>query len=256
MPAFDRYIGIDYSGRDEPTSRIESLRVFLAELGSSPSEVRPPPGPKGQNRHWSRSELAEWIEARLAETGATIVGVDHAFSFPKSYMARHGLSTWDEFLRDFRQKWPTHQQSVESLRTGNERTGCREEFRLTECWTSSAKSVFLFDVNGSVAKSSHAGIPWLMYLRERLNSNVFFWPFDGFEVPEGRSVVAEVYPSIFRKRYTRAAEHTGDQHDAFAITSWLCERDQHGFLSKYFCPWLTDDERELASLEGWILGVA
>jgi len=34
----------------------------------------------------------------------------------------------------------------------------------------SAKSVFHFDVLGSVAKSTHVGIPWLRYIRER-------WPF-------------------------------------------------------------------------------
>jgi hypothetical protein len=33
--------------------------------------------------------------------------------------------------------------------------------RLTEERAGSAKSVFHFDVQGSVAKSTHAGIPWL-----------------------------------------------------------------------------------------------
>ena len=31
---------------------------------------------------------------------------------------------------------------------------------LTERWTATAKSVFLFDVQGSVAKSTFAGLPW------------------------------------------------------------------------------------------------
>jgi hypothetical protein len=47
--------------------------------------------------------------------------------------------------------------------------------RLTEERAGGAKSVFHFDVQGSVAKSTHAGIPWLRFIRERLGD---FWPFD------------------------------------------------------------------------------
>ena len=42
--------------------------------------------------------------------------------------------------------------------------------RLTEQRTGGAKSVFHFDVHGSVAKSTHAGIPWLRFIRQRLGS--------------------------------------------------------------------------------------
>ena len=31
MPAFVRYIGIDYSGAQTPTANLKSLRVYLAE---------------------------------------------------------------------------------------------------------------------------------------------------------------------------------------------------------------------------------
>lgn len=44
------------------------------------------------------------------------------------------------------------------------RVGEASELRLCERWTSSAKSVFLFDVNGSVAKSTYVGILWLKRL--------------------------------------------------------------------------------------------
>ena len=42
-----------------------------------------------------------------------------------------------------------------------------------------AKSVFHFDVPRSVSKSTHAGIPWLRFIRLRLGARVHFWPFDG-----------------------------------------------------------------------------
>ena len=50
------------------------------------------------------------------------------------------------------------------------RVGEASELRLCERWTSSAKSVFHFDVRGSVAKSTHAGIPWLKRLRDEAGS--------------------------------------------------------------------------------------
>ena len=39
---------------------------------------------------------------------------------------------------------------------------------------SRAKSVFHFDVQVSVAKSTHAGLPWLRYLRQQLGGRVHF----------------------------------------------------------------------------------
>jgi hypothetical protein len=43
--------------------------------------------------------------------------------------------------------------------------------------------VFYFDVQGSVAKSTHAGIQWLRFIRQRLGDRVHFWPFDGWDIP-------------------------------------------------------------------------
>lgn len=47
--------------------------------------------------------------------------------------------------------------------------------RCTEIRARAAKSVFHFDVQGSVAKSTHSGIPWLRFLRQRLGERVHFW---------------------------------------------------------------------------------
>src|SRR5262249_54846432 len=43
--------------------------------------------------------------------------------------------------------------------------------------------------------STHAGIPWLRFLRKNLGDRVHFWPFDGWKVPPGKSAVVEVYPA-------------------------------------------------------------
>jgi hypothetical protein len=97
-----------------------------------------------------------------------------------------------------------------------QRVGKASEFRLCEQWTSSAKSVFQFDVQGQVATSSHAGIPWLKRIRDAVGDRVHFWPFDGWVPAAGKAVIAEVYPSIFRNRYERAGR-TPDEQDAYAV---------------------------------------
>ena len=51
---------------------------------------------------------------------------------------------------------------------GAARMGNSRWRRLTELRAGGAKSVFHFDVQGSVAKSTHAGIPWLRFIRQRL----------------------------------------------------------------------------------------
>ncbi len=85
--------------------------------------------------------------------------------------------------------------------------------RLTEERSGSAKSVFHFDVQGSVAKSTHAGIPWLRFIQQRLGERVHFWPFNGWDIPAGRSAIAEVYPRIWSRGF-EPENRTGDQHDA------------------------------------------
>lgn len=175
-----------------------------------------------------------------------------------SYMQRNGITNWDQFLDDFMRHWPTADPHtyVEFHREGNRRTGTGSELRLCEKWTAAAKSVFQFDMQGQVAKSTHAGLPWLLWLRmmPEVRSLVHFWPFDGFDVPEGKSVIAEVYPSLFRRRYPKT-NRTADEHDAWSVAAWLQDADRRGILDSYFSPPLSRLERKAAMLEGWILGV-
>ena len=125
---------------------------------------------------------------------------------------------------------------------------------MTEERAGSAKSVFHFDVQGSVAKSTHAGIPWLRFIRQRLGQRVHFWPFDGWEIPAKRSAIAEVYPALWSRGFA-SKDRTGDQHDAFSIATWLARADRDGSLAAFLKPDLTAQERTVAQVEGWILGV-
>src|SRR5260370_40451858 len=196
----------------------------MADPLTPPVEVEPPPGP---GKYWTRRGVAEWLTALLSESQATLVGIDHGFSFPLRYFDRHSLPhNWEAFLEDFKRHWPTDENIyVDFVRDGVEgnreaRSGDRRWRRLTEVRAGAAKSVFHFDVPGSVAKSTHAGLPWLLYLVRKATRRVHFWPFDGWETPQGVSVVAEVYPALWSRGFSRDAR-SNDQHDAYSIAAWL-----------------------------------
>ena len=85
---------------------------------------------------------------------------------------------------------------------------------------------------GLGGKSTHAGIPWLRFIRQRLGSRVHFWPFDGWDIPAGRSAIAEVYPALWSRSFARE-DRTGDQHDAHCIAAWLSRADRDGSLAAF-----------------------
>jgi hypothetical protein len=258
-PALERYIGIDYSGAQTPTSSLKELRVYMADQASEPIEVQPPLSPR---KYWTRRGIAEWLVARLSEDRRTAVGIDHGFSFPLRYFEEQHLShDWPAFLDDFQRHWPTDEDDtyVDFVRNGSAgngaaRTGHPCWRRLTEERAPGAKSVFHFDVQGSVAKSTHAGLPWLRYLRQQLGGRVHFWPFDGWEIPTARTVVAEVYPRLWSGSFEREARNP-DQQDAFSVAAWMRAADLDGSLAEFFKPSLTPAELKVAQIEGWILGL-
>jgi hypothetical protein len=136
---------------------------------------------------------------------------------------------------------------------GAARSGNTRWRRLTD-ERAGAKSVFHFDVPGSVAKSTHAGLPWLRYIRHQLGNRVHFWPFDGWRIPAGKSVIAEVYPALWNRILAREGR-TSDQHDAYSVAAWMRQADLDGRLAEFFEPSLTPAEKTSAQVEGWILGI-
>ena len=106
-----------------------------------------------------------------------------------------------------------------------------------------------------MAKSTHSGIPWLRYIRNRLGKRVHFWPFDGWQIPTGRSVIAEAYPALWSRGFDKENRNQ-DQHDAYSVAAWPSQADRDNKLSALFSPDLTPNERTVAQVEGWILGVS
>jgi len=262
---FKRYIGIDYSGADTPLDRLDGLAIYCADGDDPPQSVTPQSlhnPPQRNIVRWNRREVAQLLVQELREEDKpTLVGIDHAFSFPIPYFDKHGLPRldWDHFLRDFQYYWPTDGDSakVAEIRNGKgqHRNGASTWKRLTDNCSGTAKSVFQFGVNGSVAHSTHAGLPWLRYIRKELGDGIHFWPFDGWDVEKDKSVIAEVYPSLWRGRFRRAAYMNDHKHDAYGITGWLSHADRNRWLADFLNPNLSPEEHDRASTEGWILGV-
>lgn len=263
-PAFERYIGIDYSGAEHPGASLKGLRVYETTCNSVPQEVPRPAASQPRlnpKRYWTRRELADWLVDELRNGPPTIVGIDHAFSFPIKYFEEYQLGRdWAAFLEDFHRHWPTDAENtyVDFVRNGSrgkcaERTGSAKWRRVTEVRVR-AKSVFHFDVRGQVAKSTHAGLPWLLRIRRELGGRVHFWPFDGWQIPAAKSAIVEVYPSLWLKSVAHN-EPTKDQRDAYVTAEWLRASDADGWLAGYLGPDLLPSELEIAAIEGWILGV-
>ncbi len=125
---------------------------------------------------------------------------------------------------------------------------------MTEERARGAKSVFHFDAQGTVGKSTHSGLPWLRRIRQQTEGQVYFWPFDGWAPRAGCSVVAEVYPALWNRSFPSEGR-TSDQHDAWSVAEWLRRADVDGGLAKFLNPNLSAEDLEVAEVEGWILGL-
>ena len=264
---FDCFLGIGYSGAQTPLTRLKGLQVYAARPGTRGAQRFSPHGPGTESVNWNRREVAERLRDEALRGTRFLAGIDHGFSMPVSHFGRHQLNAWPAFLSDFVAHWPTHQDRVgvdAVWRRWSRSQGAPwvsshegvdgEVLRLTERWTASARSVFMFDVQGVAAKAAHAGIPWLKWLRDEVGDRLHFWPFDGWQLPSDKSVIAEVHPSLFRRRYARE-QRESDEHDAYATARWMADMAARGTLEACFQPPLTPMERDVAELEGWMLGV-
>jgi hypothetical protein len=150
---------------------------------------------------------------------------------PRKYWTRRGIAEW--LLERLAEDVP----SLVGIDHGfSFPLRCFEVHRLKPDW-----SAFLDDFR-------------LRFIRQRLGERVHFWPFDGWDIPVGRSAIAEVYPRLWSRGFATEGR-TGDQHDAYSIAAWLRRADHDGSLAAFLKPVLTPSERTVAQVEGWILGV-
>ncbi len=263
-PAFHRYLGIHYAGAETPDSGLKNLRVYGATPGTPPQEVLPPAGPK---KYWCRRDLAHWLAKTLETDTPTLVGIDHALSFPIRYFEVHRLPPdWKVFLEDFHRHWPTDAPHTYvdfivhgDTGQGSERTGSPRWMRLTDRRCKAARSVFHFDGVGKVAAATHAGLPWVLFLKRQLGERLHVWPFEGWDIPAGKSALLEVRPAMWGHLGPAAGlmgAATPGQREACVIAQWLKDADASEELSDALRPALSPSEMRVAGVEGWILDVA
>lgn len=255
---FARYISIGFlAARTSPRS-FAALRVFLATPAHEPVEVHPR---RGTFRHWTPATVADWLIERLTTSIPTLVGIDYGFSLPIGYFVSSRLTgNWDEFLEEFSFQSPRGRFLMPS-----DLAFCREAAhrdsrlpnslwnRLTEI-RAGARSPLHSPAGSPLWESTCAGIRWLADFRRRVSPKVLCWPFDGWTVIEGRSVIVETYPALWMEHYP-ARGRNPHQHAAYVSAAWMRQADANGSLWPYFHPELSEAERSQAKVEGWMLGV-
>lgn len=252
------FYGIDYSGAQTPDTRLTGLRIYRCGENTDPQELR------NDHRNWARRSLAEFLIAELKTADSPcIIGIDHAFAFPIDYSLERDLATYDDFLDHIHDRWP-------ALATSSVDTALADSppdreiaiayhprgLRLCDRWTTSASSVYRLQGQGSVGKSTFSGLPWLREIRRSLAASTHFWPFDGWSPAPNKHIIAEIYPSLWKRRFPHP-DPTANPHqkDAYCVARWLQEMHARNELADYFQPPLLPKERHIAQREGWILGV-
>jgi hypothetical protein len=80
--------------RTPPESRLKALQVYEASGNEEPVKVSTP---TAGAKNWTRLEVAQYCQKALEFGEPVIIGIDHGFSFPMSYMRRYGITGWDDF---------------------------------------------------------------------------------------------------------------------------------------------------------------
>jgi hypothetical protein len=206
-PAFDRFVGVDWSGA---TGRNYSgIAVADCHTGTEPPTLVEPPG-----RRWRRTDFADWMGAQAGQGERLLVGIDCAFTLPAA-MATQVLGTdysaaalWahidatcvvaeDFFGGGFAEAHRSH-----FWHSGPRPAGFAELHRATEHACKAAglgfpESPLKLVGARQVGKGGLAGMRVLHALKMRLGETFAVWPFDPVERAD--IVCIELYPRLFMK---------------------------------------------------------
>ena len=91
LPAFDLFVGIDWSGAKGP--RLGGLQVAICRPGSAAPELMPGPA----NGYWTRRQVYDYLRAQQAAGERVLAGIDFAFAYPHADRQAYfpGLSAQD-----------------------------------------------------------------------------------------------------------------------------------------------------------------
>ena len=228
--------------------------------GEAPVEV---PRPLRTGKYWSRRGIAEWLVDRLAEDVPTLVGIDHGFSFPLAYFEMHGLTTdWPVFLDDFQRHWPTDDDNLRRLQCARASRATAPHARATRAGAGSARSApegpgrcFTSTRRDQWPRPPTQGcLGCASSGRNSAIRSVSGRSTDGMFGQVGRRSPRSIRHCGTRTSPERRAP--GTSRTRLSIAAFLSRADADGGLVRLLAPDLTPEERTLAGVEGWILGVA
>ena len=234
----------------------------------------------------TRAAALGWIEGWLRRGHRTLLGLDFAFGYPPGFARTltgtdDALAVWDwlaariedgpdnannrlavaaEMNRAFPGVGPlwgngSKVEFADLPRLGTARTGhgLVGDRRTVDRLARGAQPVVKLSGAGSVGGQSLVGLAALAGLCRRHGLEV--WPQQtGFAVPQGRSVLVEVFPSLFwtRPRKDRAPEgQIADREQVVATARALRAMPPDWFTAPARLP----DGARTAREEGWILGM-
>lgn len=205
---FNRFIGIDWAGAENPGRGIQVAQCFR---GSACPEIVS----NRESTNWRRREVLDWL-VQINNQGTRIVaGIDFAFAYPycdeRAYFPGHKdspksfKSLWkiidsicnpgDFYGGPFYKPPPFCDYLLYQTYKGARYKG---RLRLTDSLCSSnPASVFKCVGAESVGIGSIAGMRMLHYINTHLNKDFQIWPFE--KENNGRSVIIEIYPRLFFK---------------------------------------------------------
>lgn len=281
---FTRFAVIDWSGAKG--SRHKGIALALCDAGNAAPVLVSPPG-----RAWSRTEIAEWIEAQAREP--MLIGMDFSFAPPR--IARGSYLPGEDVPGDAKAFWAYVDACCEDPDLGaasfleyahrrhfyfGATDGRKADYmHLRACEAhynarGGGKPSTVYDAIGAaqVAKASFAG----MRVLNRLGRTLPAWPFDA--VPESGALVVEIYTAIAARaaglpKGRSKIRSAADLDAALALLGSaphipLARYDDHATDAILTAAWLRANASEtslwhpvrltpeIARSEGWTFGVA
>lgn len=260
---FRKAIGISISKPTITGSVLQYCSVCSTESDGNVEFVCP----KSQSlqRNWTYDSLFGWIRS-VTNNVPAIVGIDFPFSFPKAYLKEFDDSCDVKEIAERVANGEIHENTgnfsiyrlkEEDLTADGIDSGINTWQRLTEC-KRFPKFVFLPGKPEEVPNDTQGQIlgHWTLKREfwELRSEKIHLWPFDGWEVLEGRSCLVEAYPPV--QSVICSSEDRTNYHEQSAreIASWLWSIVQNERIVSMLNPNLPDDVRNSAMKEGWILG--
>lgn len=209
MPAFDLFIGVDWSGARGP--RLPGFQVALLDAHTDVLQLVENP----EGGHWRRSDFVAWLQGLLDGDRTLLCGMDFSFCLPwvdrQAWLPGIELegnhqNVWvllDDHGGDkefgvnafvISEPWSDYFASMDHVGANYERRLRVTEQACMEQGLGTPESLFNLRGARQVGKSSLTGMR-ILHALKHVNPELVIWPFD--DVTPGRSTLVETFPTAF-----------------------------------------------------------